>query len=357
MAVLAGGLYLNTTFAANITLRSGNPIEYGQAANLAVACSGATDISVVPQSSFENISNGTGTHYLKSITVSNIPANCYGKDFNLSVYNSSGNSPISISGSSTTSIAVYNDNGSFRLSPMTPATISSGTGSFVLTFPSPVATSSSAVKFTIQSGVHVPFCDENSGSCLGKKGPGGGTVFYQAATSFSCGPTLNLTCKFLEYAPATWYTNDDNGGTWQSQGTLTDIAALANVDPPAYTSAELGAGYRNSLAIISALSSDTGNAAFKARGYTGGGFSDWYLPTFSELNLICQWNRGVTLDVTSACTGGTYTSGVFISGKKYWSSTEKSQIAAWMINFENLVVAGETKNSLSNTATRPIRAF
>jgi hypothetical protein len=359
MAVLAGGLYLNGTLAANITLRSGNPIEYGQAANLAVACSGASDIAVIPQSTFVNAANGTGTHYLKSITVSNIPAECYGEDFNLSVFNSSGNTPISLAGNSTTSVAVYNDNGSFRLSPMAPATISSGSGSFVLTFPSPIATSTSAVKFTIQSGVHVPFCDENSGSCLGKKGPGGGTVFYQAATPFSCGPTLNLTCKFLEYAPKTWYASDGYG-QWQSQGGSINIPGLPDVGSATYTASDLGLGYQNSLAIISALSSDTGAAAFKARSYSGGGFTDWYLPTLSELNLMCQWNRGVTLDVTTACAGGIFPSTDFDSGQKWWTSTEKDANTVWMINFGNSpnpAVVAEQKGNQGNHRTRAIRAF
>ena len=37
---------------------------------------------------------------------------------------------------------------------------------------------------------------------VGNTGPGGGKIFYVAATPFACGPTLAASCTYLEAAPA-----------------------------------------------------------------------------------------------------------------------------------------------------------
>ena len=70
--VFAGGSFLQTTLAANISLNSGSPVEFGQGVTQTTACSGATDLTITPYSSFTNTS-GAGAFYFSSVKVSNIP--------------------------------------------------------------------------------------------------------------------------------------------------------------------------------------------------------------------------------------------------------------------------------------------
>jgi hypothetical protein len=53
-----------------------------------------------------------------------------------------------------------------------------------------------------------PTACSDGGACeIGDVGPGGGTVFYvEQSGSFQCGPTLNLTCQYLEVAPTSGVT-------------------------------------------------------------------------------------------------------------------------------------------------------
>ena len=80
LLMFVGGSYLQTTLAANVSLNSGNPVEFGQGITATTACSGATSLRVTPTSSFVNASGG-GAHYFSSVTVANIPSACHGKDF------------------------------------------------------------------------------------------------------------------------------------------------------------------------------------------------------------------------------------------------------------------------------------
>ncbi len=83
LLLLVGGTYLvQTTLAANIALNSGSPVEFGQGITATAACSGATDLTVTPYSTFTNASGG-GSFYFSSVRVSNIPSSCQGKDFTI----------------------------------------------------------------------------------------------------------------------------------------------------------------------------------------------------------------------------------------------------------------------------------
>jgi hypothetical protein len=90
------------------------------------------------------------------VTVSNIPTSCYGDDFTISAYNDSSSTPLAIFNSTSTNAVVYNNNGTFELGVGTleGVDITSGSGTFTITFTNPVALSSSVFKLTIQSGVH-----------------------------------------------------------------------------------------------------------------------------------------------------------------------------------------------------------
>jgi hypothetical protein len=154
--------FLPTTVGGNITLSSGRTIEYGQGSNLAVACSGSSNVAVTPSSYFVNSANGSGTHYLKSIEVANIPTDCDGDDFVVEVYDNSSSSPLNIFNTSSKQAIVWYKDGVFRIGSATAgASIQSAAGAFTLSFDTPTATSASSVKIALQTKTH-DSCFSNS---------------------------------------------------------------------------------------------------------------------------------------------------------------------------------------------------
>ena len=157
LLLVVGGTYLvQTTLAANISLNTGAPVEFGQGVSATTACSGATNLTITPNSTFTNVSGG-GAHYFSSVTVSNIPSNCNGKDFTINAFGNTSSAPLAIFNSTSTSAVVYSNAGTFELGAgtTTGASITSGSGTFTLTFTTPVATSGSVFKVTLQSSEHV----------------------------------------------------------------------------------------------------------------------------------------------------------------------------------------------------------
>ena len=156
LLLLVGGTYLiQTTFAANIGLNSGRPVEFGQGILATTACSGSTNLSITPNSTFVN-SAGAGAFYFSSVSVSNIPSSCNGSDFTINAYGESNSTPIAIFNTSSTNAVIYNNAGVFELGvgTLTGASITSGSGIFTITFTNPVALSSSVFRLTIQSSAH-----------------------------------------------------------------------------------------------------------------------------------------------------------------------------------------------------------
>jgi hypothetical protein len=380
LLLLVGGTYLvQTTLAANISLNTGSPIEFGQGITATAACSGATDLTITPNSSFTNAS-GAGAFYFSSVTVSNIPTSCYGVDFTINAYNDSNSSPLALFNSTSASAVVYNNAGTFSGgNGSTGMTVSSGSGTFTVTFNVPVAQSSNVFKLTIQSGSHtLPTVYS-----VGQVGPGGGLIFYVNNAGFSCGATYTSTgsptgekCKYLEVAPSGWNTGADPSKQWAT-GTLSSGNAILDISTIPNRSAQnrnellqIGLGYKYSIEIVTQNgvynASSNNYAAGAARAYTGGSKSDWYLPTASELNQLCRWARGVAPSETDFCTGGSINSATygassagFEATEYYWSSNEYT--TAGMANIQSFSINGQYSQSTNskNTAywVRPIRAF
>jgi len=351
--------FIQNTLAANISLNSGASVEFGQGIQQVTSCSGTTQILLTPFATFTNAS-GAGSFKFSSIKVSNIPTSCQGSDFTINAYDNSGNTPLAIFNSTSTSAVIFNDAGTFKAGiGSTGMTVTSGSGTFTATFTSPVALASSVSKITLQSGA-------SSGLvyAVGDPGPGGGTVFYVANSPFACGPTRASTCTYLEAAPSGWA----NGGTPANDPTKnaaiplyasSDIAAIANSIGANNTTATIGLGYLHSIAIVD-QGNNTTTAAGAARAYAGGGKNDWYVPTTAELNQMCKWVRGNawTSDAT-LCSGGTLNSGVGAAGfvaSPYWSSTEYDGGSIWAQSFND---GNQGLNGLksNNYYVRPIRAF
>ncbi len=331
LLLLGGAYFLQTTLAANISLSSNGPVEFGQGIQQTTACSGSTPLTLTPTSSFVNVSGG-GAYYFSSIKVSNIPSSCNGKDFTLRAYGETSSAQLPLYNSNLTSAVVINDGGTYVLGVGSAGmTISQSSGTFTVSFTTPVALSSTVFRITIESGDKAEFYR------VGSIGPGGGKVFYVASTPFACGPTLNLTCSYLEAAPTTG-TNAwvDANYLWSGNvSTAIGVTAQGTV---------IGTGYKNTLAIVGQAGggNTAGRAGTATRAYRGpNNLDDWYLPSLNELTQL--YMNQATANISN-------------SFDDFWSSTESDSnnaLIEWMQGDGG--VYGNDKNSLN--AVRPIRAF
>lgn len=378
LVIAVGGTYLQTTLAANISLNSGLVVNFGQGVTGTTACSGGTSLTITPVSSFVNVSGG-GAFYFSSVKVSNIPSSCHGKDFTINAYNNSSNTPLAIFNSTATSAVVYNNAGTFELGNGTTegATITSGSGTFTLTFTTPVAPAASVFKLTIQSSDHVGVV---SGSYsiynIGDIGPGGGKIFFKDLDGFNCGANHSATgsptgrkCNYLEVAPANWSGGADPARPWatgtsSSGNAITDVNGIANEvnSLQIRTNFDIGLGYKNSLAIVAQGNGIT-TAAGAARAYSGGSKNDWYLPSDIEINLLCRWGKGKPVDVRANCDSGSGTfnsqTGAtfqFSSATNYSSSSERDSSIGWTLNMSSQSLNRDEQKATSRLV-RPIRAF
>jgi hypothetical protein len=195
-------------------------------------------------------------------------------------------SPVSFSGPGTTSITftVY------------PAILGTGTFNYyakisnTYTYTPPeggTPTTDTATKNIFVARVVVASSMSYS---VGDTGPGGGIIFYVNAGGFT---SNGVTCHYLEAAPANL-----GEAAWGLDGTTVGV-----------TSADIGAGYANTQTIIAALSGagETGRAAQLCAAYSGGGFTDWFLPSQGELRALAE---------------AFFTLGISTIGGSIWSSTE-----------------------------------
>lgn len=136
---------------------------------------------------------------------------------------------------------------------------------------------------------------------IGDTGPAGGIVFYDKG-SYSSG------WRYLEAAPSDIEVSGDFTHVWGGRGTSVGGTGTA-----------VGTGAANTTAIVAKYGTsdpyhNTGNYAARLCDlYTYGGYSDWFLPSKDELNLMYQ-NKG--------------TIGGFASSN-YWRSSEYDSNSAW----------------------------
>lgn len=158
------------------------------------------------------------------------------------------------------------------------------------------------------------------GPCgIGRKGPGGGVVFYDAGSEQAWG-------QYLEAAPADW-----------AKGRGIFRAAWCTISVEIATGTGIGEGAQNTDLIIDACPAITA-AGFAAR-YRGGGKRDWYLPSRDEVDLL-------------AATGLMTARGLF------WSSSQVSGSAGQAEARPNAPTATMTPRSVNELlGVWPIRAF
>ena len=349
---------------------------------MVAACSGANSLTVTPNSDFVN-SSGSGAHYLKSITVSGIPAECNGDDFDISVYDSTTSTALSIFATNKKVVKIWNDAGTFKLGSgsVSGASITSNSGAFTISFTSPVALAANVSKLTLQSSAHTPFSCAADFICeLGDTGPGGGKVFYKNLSGFNCGPNHTSTgsptgglCNYLEFAPPTW-SGQSADPFGKNTTSASNIASIGVTPANSRTLGEIGRGYMYSNAITAVFgtcsSVYTGGRNFSgstcptgagmARAYRGGGLSDWYLTNAAELNVACQYARGgqaINPDVACARLGSDAPAG--FSGDDHYTSTAVSTNLDRFYALHLMVTTSyqQMTGHSFNLLVKPIRAF
>jgi hypothetical protein len=327
LASIVGLVVLGSTFAANINLGGSQSIEFGQGVVQTTACSGNTQLGVLPQAKFVN-SAGTGAWYFKSITVSNIPAGCEGSDFLISAYGSSSATPLALFDTTGTNVVVYHSSSGFLVGGgMSGYTVSSGSDSFTVTFTTPVAAADTVYKLTMQTGLHTVGVSEqcasngqrsSGGACrVGDIGTGGGTIFYVSATAFTAsGSACNTNCHYLEFAPKGWAPIADYPSDISNNGQIMGTRTNSNIDPILVWSEGAFAGQSaGSIAVGTAIGTGYSNTqqiknntlpnahperfGFTAvLAYSGAGGSSttgqWFMPSADELNEVCKFIRGDT---------------------------------------------------------------
>jgi hypothetical protein len=155
-------------------------------------------------------------------------------------------------------------------------------------------------------------------------GEGGGFIFYDKGT-YSDG------WRYLEAAPESMEWIDKQWGASGSEITGTATA--------------IGTGLANTIAIVTWLNSngESDRAAQLCDSLIYNGYSDWFLPSKDELNLMYQNLR--VKDI-----------GGFSDNMSYWCSSELLQDYSWSQLFENgYQDSSNPKSSLKYV--RAIRAY
>jgi hypothetical protein len=268
VVVVGSIFFFQSTLAGNISLNSNQGIEFGQSVSQAVACSGATNLLLTPLSTFVN--GSPGSHYLQSVTVSNIPISCYGDDFIINSYDDSSSTPLALFNSTSTNAVVYNNKGTFQKGiGSSGMTVSSGVGSFTITFTNPVAQSSSVFKLTIRSTADQTVWtsrtsardDEWDGVAYGNGifvavGAGVGTTGVMTSPE-----GITWTSRVAAVANATWY------GVTFANGIFVAVGFKSSVPNAVMTSSDgINWTARNSVASQSDAWNDVtfGNGIFVA---------------------------------------------------------------------------------------------
>jgi hypothetical protein len=222
---------------------------------------------------------------------------------------------------------------------------------FTATASNAVSTSSAS---TASASVTPDVSCAEGGVCtrLDNTGPGGGTVFYYSATAFtSTGSACGTDCHYLE-AASTSGTAAWTDITRAFSGTANHNSLITGADGTA-----IGTGYQNTLDII-AQSGNEGeaSAAGLARAYRGpSNLSDWFLPSYYELNEMCKYAKGL-----GQAAGNTLCSGRGdpISGfdrVMYRSSSEVDKDFSFTVDF--YWGGGHQFLKQYGIWVRPVRAF
>ena len=268
----------------------------------------------------------------------------------------------------------------------TTATASSGVATFGNLGISGTVGTNYAVTYTVEGLTLARQSITVTDFAIGSIGPGGGRVFYIAATTFaSPGSTCNTagiggisTCKYLEVSPSTWKTGSvasDLGYEWstnisvstgQNRTTSSAEGVVANSANEKFNW-KIGQGFYNTSVMKVDGATSAAQAAVLAYEATDSSAGQWFIPSTNELNELCKYARGQTTgDLTVKCVAGSGTFkstanagsdlGGFVLGW-YWTSSEWAvhPQGAWYQSFRD--GSQEADGKANALFVRPIRAF
>jgi hypothetical protein len=176
-----------------------------------------------------------------------------------------------------------------------------------------------------------PTCAQGGVCQVGDTGPGGGKVFYVSGSAINAATGVSKGGIYLEMAPATFSKTLYRWCEGPANANSTLFGAVATA---------IGTGAANTKIMIDNC---TGGAGFEAVNLNYGGQTDWFLPSFDELQVIYSLRNSLGLG-----------SGDAASGFLYWSSTETEfNVAASLVPWAG--VGGYNKGEQSPYL--PIRAF
>lgn len=166
---------------------------------------------------------------------------------------------------------------------------------------------------------------------LGGLGPGGGTIFFVDSNNDFPGFT------YLEAAPGGW-----NGATSKVDPTTSwcnDTTHIIQKTSNQWVSRSVGSGKANTAAMQLSCTSGASNAVKEFNTSKRNKFSDWFIPSLGELILM-----GTNLQGKGD-----------LGADDYWSSSEFSDIGAWVQSIGHGYQGNANKATLFHI--RPIRAF
>ena len=107
-------------------------------------------------------------------------------------------------------------------------------------------------------------------------------------------------------------------------------------------------GQPNTTAIVAQAGSTGTYAAKYANDLVSGGYSDWYLPSIEELNMIFNATVPISRSMAASAFAPPY-----FSTNAYWSSTENNNSSAFVFTFNTGVISSLVKSA--TTLTLPVR--
>jgi hypothetical protein len=228
----------------------------------------------------------------------------------------------------------------------------------------PSVDSSEAVSLVGGNNKNNDVCDSGLAYACGNIGASGvGTVFYASSTPFACGPNGASSCNYLEVAPNGWNgklvdckgcggspnkTSDygqEGIGTGRGYAYCSAQRNLRTVEIPNAASTVIGSGYTNTTALIQ--NCEAGDAGELARGYTGGGMTDWSLPSADELIALYYYpNRNAI---------GGFASDSYWSSSQVWNRGNNVWTGDALDFRDGILISYNYEND--TLGVRPVRAF
>jgi hypothetical protein len=190
---------------------------------------------------------------------------------------------------------------------------------------------------TVTSTYTTTTCEYGGTCAIGDVAPGGGYVFYVSPTVINVATGISSGGIYLATAPQTWSgAAADPNASWGCSGT--------NISGTSYA---VGSGAENTR-LINAGCAIAGIASRLAADSSAEGFTDWFIPSIGELNLIRS-----NLKVNSLSN---------LNGTNYWSSSQDSTNPTTSAQYQWFTGGSSGPTDKNNSAgsnmhVRPIRAF